>query len=126
MAANSSCRGVTTFGKRVVTQILTHSPTRSLSAAPASSRRSLHASVYDKNVEDHVRPALVPDDMIHPHSDKYWSPNPSTGVFGPATDQNAAAERGFHTSPSKAGYESVLEQKTFFRPLEDLEKPQHP
>ncbi|XP_021762260.1 late embryogenesis abundant protein At5g17165-like [Chenopodium quinoa] len=125
MAANSSCRGVTTIGKRFLTQIV-YQPTRSLSAAAPASRRSLHASVYDKNVDDHVRPAVVPDDVIQPQSDKYWSPNPSTGVFGPTAESNAAADRGFRISPSNAGYESVLEQKTFFRPLEDLEKPQHP
>ncbi|KMT16739.1 hypothetical protein BVRB_3g050220 [Beta vulgaris subsp. vulgaris] len=125
MAANSSYRGVTSFGKRVVTQIVTQSsPTRPLSSTPVF-RRSLHASVYDKNVDDHVRPVVVPDDVIQLNSDKYWAPNPSTGVFGPAAEQGAGVDRGFHASPSNSGNESVLEQKAFFRPLEDLDKPQH-
>ena len=92
-------------------------------------RRLLHGSVYDKNIDDHVRPVVVPDELIQPQSEKYWAPNPNTGVFGPDAEQNAAARamgRGFYMSPSDGGTESVLEQKAFFRPLEDLEKPQHP
>nr|AJK93576.1 hydrogen peroxide-induced protein [Suaeda glauca] len=129
MAANSSSRGV----KQFVSQIITHtssssSSTRALSSAPIF-RRSLHGSVYDKNVDEHVRPAVVPDDVINPQSDKYWAPNPNTGVFGPAAEQNAATGVDgfrFHSTASNASNESVLEQKTFFRPLEDLDKPQHP
>lgn len=92
-------------------------------------RRLLHGSVYDKNIDDHVCPVVVPDELIQPQSDKYWAPNPNTGVFGPDAEQNAAARamgRGFYMSPADGGAESVLEQKAFFRPLEDLEKPQHP
>lgn len=84
-------------------------------------RRAVHESVYDKNPEDHVRPTVVPDEFIHPQSDKYWAPHPKTGVFGPASEEDSAA--GFHSSPANASEESVLEQKAFFRPLEDLEKP---
>ncbi|KAL2921530.1 hypothetical protein RDABS01_013021 [Bienertia sinuspersici] len=128
MAANSSSRGVSSIGKRFVSQIFAHSSaTRSLSSAPVF-RRSLHGSVYDKNVDEHVRPVVVPDDVINPKSEKYWAPNPNTGVFGPAAEQNvsASADLGFRISPSDAGTESVLEQQAFFRPLEDLDKPQHP
>ena len=92
-------------------------------------RRSLHSSVYDKNIDDQIRPVVVPDDVIQPQSEKYWAPNPNTGVFGPAAaEQNTARAmgRGFYVSSSHGGTESVLEQKAFIRPLEDLDKPQHP
>lgn len=84
----------------------------------------MHGSVYDKNIEDHVRPVVVPDDVIQTNSDKFWAPNPSTGVFGPDAQQYTSGP--VKTSPSNGGNESVLEQKAFFRPLEDLDKPQHP
>lgn len=84
----------------------------------------MHVSVYDKNPEEHVQPSSVPDEVIQPQSDKYWAPHPQTGVFGPDSDNNPASsgERGFH-SASPGTVDSVLEQKAFFRPLEDLEKP---
>lgn len=79
-------------------------------------------SVYDKNPEEHVRPAVVPDDVISVQSENFWGPHPQTGVFGPAKDHkpSSGGERGLHASAS------VLEQKAFFRPLEDLEKPVQP
>lgn len=91
-------------------------------------RRSLHSSVYDKNIDDQIRPIVVPDDVIQPQSDKYWAPNPNTGVFGPAAAEQSTARamgRGFYVSSSHDGTESVLEQKAFIRPLEVLDKPQH-
>ncbi|PSS32915.1 Alanine--tRNA ligase [Actinidia chinensis var. chinensis] len=120
MAANSLSRGLVGFGKQFVNQIRsdpTHSPSLSL-------RRAVHVSVYDKNVDDQVRPTVVPDHVIQLGSDKYWSPHPQTGVFGPATEHSpdAGGERGFHLS-ANGREDSVLEQKAFFRPLEDLEKP---
>lgn len=81
----------------------------------------MHQSVYDKNVDDHVRPAFVPDEVTQRQSDHYWAPHPKTGVFGPASGESQDA--GSNTSPYGASAESVLEQKTFFRPLEDLDKP---
>ncbi|GFY83375.1 hypothetical protein Acr_03g0001490 [Actinidia rufa] len=51
-------------------------------------RRAVHVSVYDKNVEDQVRPTVVPEDVIGSQPDKYWTPDPQTGVFGPATLHN--------------------------------------
>ena len=80
-------------------------------------------SVYDKNPEEPVQPSVVPDHVIQSDSEKYWAPDPQTGVFGPPGEQNPpAGERGFHTLATE---DSVLEQKAFFRPLEDLdlEKP---
>ena len=79
-----------------------------------STRRAVHASVYDKNLEESV---LVPDEVIKAKSDKYWTPHPHTGVFGPATDHHIGIRA------VTASVDSVLEQKAFFRPLEDLEKP---
>nr|XP_016479124.1 PREDICTED: uncharacterized protein LOC107800468 isoform X2 [Nicotiana tabacum] len=88
--------------------------------------RGVQTSVYDKNPEDHVRDSVVPDEVIEPQSEKYWGPHPQTGVFGPAATDSAGGERGFHSSPATAAAaESILEQKAFFRPLEDLDKPQH-
>ncbi|PSS11889.1 Xaa-Pro aminopeptidase [Actinidia chinensis var. chinensis] len=120
MAANSQGRSLVGFGKRFVKQIgagtsrdPSHSPSLSL-------RRAVHVSVYDKNVEDQVRPTVVPDDVIGSQPDKYWAPDPQTGVFGPATEHKPG-EGG--ASSSNGGEDSVLEQKAFFRPLEDLEKP---
>ncbi|GAB4826404.1 hypothetical protein Ancab_009269 [Ancistrocladus abbreviatus] len=131
MAANSGSRAVVSLGKRLfLTQISARDLTQSARSLSAAFRRSLHASVYDKNVEDQINPAIVPDNVVEPQSEKYWAPHPHTGVFGPATEINPAAgsEHGFHTSPAagNGGSESVLEQTAFFRPLEDLDKPQHP
>ncbi|XP_019200507.1 PREDICTED: uncharacterized protein LOC109194088 [Ipomoea nil] len=124
MAANLQSRGVASFGKLFVSKI--SSNTRN---SASLSRRGVHVSVYDKNPEENAQASVVPDEVIQPQSDKYWAPHPQTGVFGPDTDNNPAAasgERGFH-SASPGTVDSVLEQKAFFRPLEDLEKPQvHP
>lgn len=73
-------------------------------------------SVYDKNPEEQV--VRVPEDVIPAQlPEHYWSPHPQTGVFGPAKDHKPA--------DVKASADSVLEQKAFFRPLEDLDKPLH-
>ncbi|GFY81809.1 hypothetical protein Acr_02g0000490 [Actinidia rufa] len=141
MAANSQGRSLVGFGKRFVKQIgagtsrdPSHSPSLSLRfycikynelmmtviIAIIVCRRAVHVSVYDKNVEDQVRPTVVPDDVIGSQPDKYWAPDPQTGVFGPATEHKPG-EGG--VSSSNGGEDSVLEQKAFFRPLEDLEKP---
>ncbi|XVF56498.1 hypothetical protein PTKIN_Ptkin06aG0126000 [Pterospermum kingtungense] len=125
MAANlkSSSGGIATLGKRLLKR---HQPTLfNASPAPAPfTSRSGHASAYDKNLDDHVQPTVVPDDVIQPQSDKYWAPHPQTGVFGPVTDLNpstaAGGEQATHDS-------SVMEEKAWFRPtnIEDLEKPHH-
>ncbi|EEF42324.1 late embryogenesis abundant protein At5g17165 [Ricinus communis] len=132
MAANSkSTQGIASLGKRVVKQIWTVNNSSRFAAAGASTaaRRATHTSAYDKNLDDQVRPSVVPDEVIQPLSDKYWAPHPQTGVFGPATEPNSGAggERGFSTSPAKAGNDTVLEEKAWFRPtsIEDLEKPHH-
>lgn len=84
-------------------------------------RNVVHTSVYDKNIEEYVS-SWVPDEIIEVESDKYkyWTPHPQTGVFGPATDHIIKYGSQFST------VDSVLEQKTFFRDFEDLEKPSYP
>ncbi|EPS66854.1 hypothetical protein M569_07923, partial [Genlisea aurea] len=79
-----------------------------------------HVSAYDKNVEEvDSHSSVVPDHVIPPQPENYWAPHPRTGVFGPATtsDQNLAPGGDINLSES-----SVLEQKAFFRAIEDLEK----
>lgn len=110
------------FGKRFLNQVRTGTiadPSHSPPSLPI--RRGVHVSMYDKNVDEQVRPTVVPDEVIEPQSDKYWAPHPQTGVFGPDTGNNPAP--GGESSAVNGGEESVLEQKAFFRPLEDLEKP---
>ncbi|OAY41712.1 late embryogenesis abundant protein At5g17165 [Manihot esculenta] len=132
MAANSkSTRGIASLGKRVVTQIWTANYSSSSRCASAFTvRRAAHTSIYDKNLDDHFHPSVVPDDVIQPQSEKYWAPHPQTGVFGPATEPQSAAggESGFSTSTENSDPSSVLEEKAWFRPtsLEDLEKPNQP
>ncbi|MQL87085.1 hypothetical protein Taro_019639 [Colocasia esculenta] len=99
-----------------------------LSTLLPTSPRGVHASVYDKNQEEHVRPAFVPDDVIQPHpAGKYWRPHPSTGVFGPAdTDgRRPDAPASAAASPGNGGTcgptTSVLDQKAWFRPLEGVD-----
>ncbi|PIN02785.1 hypothetical protein CDL12_24707 [Handroanthus impetiginosus] len=123
MAANLQSRGLATFGKLFVSQIRS----RDSVIIPSLSliRRGVHVSVYDKNVEEHFHPTVVPDDVIPSGPEKYWIPHPQTGVFGPPTDQKPASsgDLGLHVSASA---DSVLEEKAFFRPLEDLDKPIQP
>ncbi|KAL6956682.1 hypothetical protein U1Q18_004844 [Sarracenia purpurea var. burkii] len=124
MAANSYSRGLVVVGKRFVNQIRAGtSPDLSLSPF-LSLRRAVHVSVYDKNVDDQVRPTIVPDHVIQTGSTEYWAPHPQTGVFGPAAEHSpvGGGERSFYSS-ADGPEDSVLEQKAFFRPLENLEKP---
>ncbi|KAF8380778.1 hypothetical protein HHK36_028272 [Tetracentron sinense] len=127
MAANSNGRGFVSFGRRFFNQIWSGSfrdPTKVPSPPISAFRRGAHISVYDKNVDDQVRPSVVPDDVIQPQSDKYWGPHPQTGVFGPTAEDKAGTggERGHHSPPANGG-DSVLEQKAWFRPDEDVAKP---
>ncbi|KAG7602551.1 Late embryogenesis abundant protein [Arabidopsis thaliana] len=85
--------------------------------------RNDHTSAYDKNVEEELQPSQVPDEMIKPDSDKYWSPHPQTGVFGPSSSSSTDTRDEF-----RGGQEdSVMEEKAWFRPtsLEDLDKTHH-
>ncbi|KAL6132334.1 hypothetical protein ACLB2K_070705 [Fragaria x ananassa] len=128
MAANSSSRLIASLGKRAVVNQIRVRPTettRLSPAAPLALRRAAHSSVYDKNPDEHIRPSFVPDDVISPEPEKYWAPNPRTGVFGPETGHNStqAGESGAVNGSET----SVLEEKAWYRPtnIEDLEKP-HP
>ncbi|KAI8565206.1 hypothetical protein RHMOL_Rhmol03G0242200 [Rhododendron molle] len=123
MAANSQCRGLVGIGKRFVNQIRAGTSPDPIHSPILALRRAVHFSVYDKNFDDQVRPTVVPDDVIQPGSDKYWSPHPQTGVFGPAAEHSQVAGTFHLSAAANGGEESVLEQKAFFRPLEDLEKP---
>ncbi|KAL6002430.1 hypothetical protein ACLOJK_034362 [Asimina triloba] len=91
--------------------------------------RTVHASVYDKNVDEQVRPAIVPDHVLEAQSDKYWGPNPQTGVFGPSEPTGASVSvGGRHRSSAQEALPangSVLEQQAWFRTVEDVEKPPH-
>ncbi|XP_027103479.1 late embryogenesis abundant protein At5g17165-like [Coffea arabica] len=120
----TTTRRLASIGNRFVSRIKS-SPSLSPSSSYFLLRRAVHVSVYDKNPEEHVTSTAVPDDVIQPQSEEYWAPHPQTGVFGPSTEQNpvACGERGLRTSDVNAPGDSVLEQKAFFRPLEDLEKP---
>ncbi|MCL7021688.1 hypothetical protein MKW94_004184 [Papaver nudicaule] len=124
MATNLKNRGgfLIISGKKFVGQIWSTTP-----SSPAATifwrRGHVAGSVYDKNVDDQIRPTVVPDDVIEAPSDKYWGPNPQTGVFGPASQEGGS---GSNKLPGGGGQsaESVLGQKAWFRPLEDIEKPQ--
>ncbi|XP_071732151.1 late embryogenesis abundant protein At5g17165-like [Rutidosis leptorrhynchoides] len=117
MAANSQSRSIASLGKRFVNQIRTSSAVDSNLIL----RRAVHVSVYDKNVDEQVRPTLVPEEpLTRAVSETDWIPHPKTGVFGPADGQKLAV------SEPKATIGSVLEEKAFYRPLENLEKPAHP
>ncbi|KAJ4746397.1 Seed specific protein Bn15D1B [Rhynchospora pubera] len=111
MAANSKGRAIAGIvGKRFVN--LTFSPARA--ALLSASRRHVHASSYDKNIEDHIRPTVVPNYVINTNSDKYWGPHPKTGVFGPAVSGGTTDQCQSTNSTS-----SVLDQKVWFRFSED-------
>ncbi|RWW33853.1 hypothetical protein GW17_00001395 [Ensete ventricosum] len=89
-------------------------------------RRAVHVSSYDKNVDELVPPSVVPDHVIDANSDKYWSPHPTTGVFGPADEGRASAAGGEKVAAGPGSGPSALDQTVWFRPLEDLDKPPQP
>ncbi|XP_020571593.1 uncharacterized protein LOC110018586 [Phalaenopsis equestris] len=112
------------FGKRLAIQIWT-AKLRDLAPFSIFRRASHFASHYEKEIDEHVRPAVVPDHVIEASSEKYWSPHPTTGVFGPADLIGVAGLR--HPPASGNGSSSALDQTVRFRPLdlEDLDKSQH-
>ncbi|KAF8102983.1 hypothetical protein N665_0189s0035 [Sinapis alba] len=83
-------------------------------ASDLSASRNGHTSAYDKNVEEELQASKMADD----DSDKYWSPHPRTGVFGPSTSSSTTDEN------RSSQDDSVMEEKAWFRPtsLEDLDK----
>ncbi|XP_055830828.1 late embryogenesis abundant protein At5g17165-like [Solanum dulcamara] len=123
MATNLQKGGVVSLAKRFVNHISYSSARNSANSSRGlSGRRAVHMSVYEKNPEEYVS-LRVPDEIVETESDEYWTPHPQTGVFGPGTNHIINyGEYGSHFST----VDSVLEQKTFFRDLEDLEKPIYP
>ncbi|KAG9454366.1 hypothetical protein H6P81_007270 [Aristolochia fimbriata] len=122
MAANLQRRGFASVGKRFVDGNWIGS---FRGAAPASvGRRNVHTSVYDKNVDEQVRPTVVPDDVIEAKGEEYWAPNPKTGVFGPAAEKEGLAGGARRISEPGQENGSVLEEKVWFRPLGNDEGPQ--
>ncbi|RZC56748.1 hypothetical protein C5167_015598 [Papaver somniferum] len=126
MAANLKNPGgfLISSAKKFVHQIWSNNP-----SSPSTTifwRRSYVAgSVYDKNVDDQVRPTVEPEGVVEASADKYWGPNPRTGVFGPASQEGG--NEGIKLQQGNGGgesAESVLGQKARFRSLEDIEKPQ--
>ncbi|XP_010420422.1 PREDICTED: uncharacterized protein LOC104706004 isoform X2 [Camelina sativa] len=118
MAAKSKSIAVVVIGKHIVNSV------RSCPfASGLLSSRNGHTSAYDKNVEEEMQSSKVPDDLIKPDSDNYWSPHPQTGVFGPSSSSSTDT-----TDENRCGQEdSVMEEKAWFRPtsLEDLDKTHH-
>uniref|UniRef100_A0A1J3GD60 Uncharacterized protein n=1 Tax=Noccaea caerulescens TaxID=107243 RepID=A0A1J3GD60_NOCCA len=123
MAAKSkNVQVIASFGKHIVNGVRS----RAIPGAVASDLfpcRNGHTSSYDKNVEEELQSSKVPDEMIKPDSDKYWSPHPQTGVFGPSSSSST------DTADENRGSQedSVMEEKAWFRPtsLEDLDKTDH-
>ncbi|XP_075502425.1 late embryogenesis abundant protein At5g17165-like [Primulina tabacum] len=120
MAANFQSRGLASFSKQLVSRVRSRDST----VISILIKRGVHVSTYDKNPdEDHSHSAVVPDNVIPSQTQQYWAPHPKTGVFGPAKEGPALVDED---GGSNGGTDSVLEQKAFFRPLEDLDKPHHP
>ncbi|KAI7726107.1 hypothetical protein M8C21_021579 [Ambrosia artemisiifolia] len=76
------------------------------------------SAAYEKEVEEEVDINVeVPDqveEILH-EPEEYWVPDPETGVFVPADAEEPAV--------SCTTEETVLDDKAFFRPQEDLEPP---
>lgn len=86
------------------------------------------SSVYDKNVEEELRPVVVPNHVIASDSDnKYWGPHPKTGIFGRADPSGGGDSAGTGLCraplPADGSSTSALDQTAWLRPLEDVEKP---
>ncbi|CAH2072548.1 unnamed protein product [Thlaspi arvense] len=125
MAAKST--SVQVLGKHIVNGVRSRVFPRAVASGLFASRgianRNGDTSAYDKNVEEELQSSKVPDEVIKPDSDKYWSPHPQTGVFGPSS--SSATD----TTDEKRSQDqdSVMEEKAWFRPtsLEDLDKTHH-
>ncbi|RWR89675.1 hydrogen peroxide induced protein 1 [Cinnamomum micranthum f. kanehirae] len=128
MAANLQRRGFARFGKLFLegNRIGTVSDPASFSASRIGTGRASQFSVYvyEKNVEeDAVCSTVVPDDLIPPHSDKYWAPHPQTGVFGPPGEDHTSSSSSSSLPLLPTNGSSVLDQKAWFRQLEDVDQP---
>ncbi|XP_042404434.1 late embryogenesis abundant protein At5g17165-like [Zingiber officinale] len=116
------------LGKRFLHQIRAASPLPAVSVAYpviSSGIRALHESSYDKNVDEQVRPCVVPDYVIDGgSSDKYWGPHPTTGVFGPADDGGASAAGigGKAAAATGISGSSEVKKTVWFRLEEGVDK----
>ncbi|CAH8358683.1 unnamed protein product [Eruca vesicaria subsp. sativa] len=127
MAAKS--KSLQVIGKHVVNSLRSCAFARAVASDLSASRvllnRNGHTSAYDKNVEEELQSSKVPDELIKPEvdSDKYWSPHPQTGVFGPSSSSNTDTTEENRSSQD----DSVMDEKAWFRPtsLEDLDKTHH-
>ncbi|XP_074592006.1 late embryogenesis abundant protein At5g17165-like [Curcuma longa] len=130
MAAYWTGRSVAagSLGKRFLHQIRAASPLPAVSVASPvipSRVRAVHESWYDKNVDEQVRPGVVPDYVIDGgSSDKYWGPHPTTGVFGPADDCGASAAGigGKAATGTEVSGSSEVEKTVWFRLQEGVDK----
>ncbi|XP_024969482.1 late embryogenesis abundant protein At5g17165-like [Cynara cardunculus var. scolymus] len=100
-------------GKHIINHLQAATPSPSLCFSSFSTfRRRLHESAYEKQVDYEVRvPPRVEDQQ-------YWEPDPETGVFVPHDELKS--EEAAVTCTTE---ETVLDEKAFFRPVEDLEAP---
>ncbi|KAI3762346.1 hypothetical protein L1987_52774 [Smallanthus sonchifolius] len=98
---------------------LTASP-NSFCSAFSNYRMKLHESAYEKEVEDEVdvNVEVTPvEDVLH-QPEEYRELDPETGVFVPVSEQSSDEPAVTCTTE-----ETVLDEKAFFCPLEDLETP---
>ncbi|XP_020112811.1 uncharacterized protein LOC109727218 [Ananas comosus] len=122
MAATWKVRAIARSFEKLFSNQIPRDPAPISLFPSAATRRGVHASAYDKNADEHVQASVVPDDVIeNGKPDKYWGPHPETGVFGPAEPNSGS------TGKPASGNDpaSVLEQKVWFRPHEDIDKPPH-
>ncbi|XP_076920995.1 late embryogenesis abundant protein At5g17165-like [Bidens hawaiensis] len=94
-----------------------HLRTLTTSRTASICRRKLHDSLYEMEVEEEVEASPPVEDILH-EPEEYWEPDPDTGVFLPASEQNSE-----EPAVTCATEDTVLDEKAFFRPLEDLEPP---
>ncbi|CAI9302233.1 unnamed protein product [Lactuca saligna] len=105
-------------GKLIISNNLRTLTPPSLCFSLSTFRRRLHESAYEKEVEDEVECEISAVGEITDKPEEYWEPDPETGVFVPASEQKSEEPAVTCTTE-----ETVLDEKVFFRPQEDLEPP---
>ncbi|ESQ51368.1 hypothetical protein EUTSA_v10017419mg [Eutrema salsugineum] len=100
---------------------LSHIVASGLFAFRGIANRNGHTWTYSKNVEEELQSSKVPDELIKSDSNKYWSPHPQTGVFGPSSSSSITDTNDKNRSQDQ---DSVMDVKAWFRAtsLEDLDK----
>ncbi|KAJ9546190.1 hypothetical protein OSB04_025897 [Centaurea solstitialis] len=98
-------------GKHIINHLKAATPSPPLCFSSFSTcRRRLHESAYEKQVEYEV--------PVSAEDEQYWEPDPETGVFVPPDELKSDEPPVTCTME-----ETVLDEKAFFRPSEDLELP---